>query len=177
MPVLHATLASALVYFCLFAFSSSVYSSSKKSNSPLSPDNKIIVGEAEYIKIQPGNVLTKARIDTGAKDTSLGAYDIQEFERDGEKWVTFYLPNETGNPIKIRKKIIGTTLIKQQNNPPLRRYEVQMTVILGNQSHTIKVNLADRQHYTFPALVGRNFLTGHFIVDPSRKYSQGLPKK
>jgi len=33
-----------------------------------------------------------------------------------------------------------------------------------------EVTLVDRSGLTYPTLVGRNFLQGHFIVDPSVSY-------
>ncbi len=140
-------------------------------------DNKAFVGEAEYIKVLPGQLTFKARIDTGAKDTSIGAYDIKEFERDGRRWVKFFLKDEDGNPHEFNQKIVGQTLIKQHSGEPIRRLEVQMTIVLGNHSQTITVNLANREQYQYPVLIGRNYLTGNFIIDPSKKYFQGLPKK
>jgi len=44
---------------------------------------KTIIGEVEQIRVIPGDVVLKARIDTGATTTSLNAMDVQHFERDG----------------------------------------------------------------------------------------------
>ena len=33
----------------------------------------------------------KVKVDTGARSSSLHAFDLQKFERDGEKWVRFQI--------------------------------------------------------------------------------------
>ena len=61
------------------------------------PGAKIIIGAVEKVRLLPPNVVLKARIDTGAKTTSIDAQNIIPFERDGKEWVRFdwYLGEKT----------------------------------------------------------------------------------
>lgn len=48
---------------------------------------KQVVGWVEYATIYPGNFKIKAKLDTGARNSSLNAVNIVEFERGGEAFV------------------------------------------------------------------------------------------
>lgn len=139
------------------------------------PDTKIIIGEVENIRLIPPNVVLKARIDTGAKTTSIDARNITPFERDGKQWVRFIcVAGEKEHTLE--RKVIKTVLIKRHGKEAQNRYVINMRIILGNVSRLIHVNLNDRKSYTYPVLIGRNFLRDYFIVDVAKKH-QLKPKK
>jgi hypothetical protein len=66
--------------------------------------DKQVVGWLEEVKIYPGNLILKAKLDTGAKNCSLNAQNIVEFERDGEKWVRFEIVRHSGDYVTWRAK-------------------------------------------------------------------------
>ncbi|CAA0084056.1 Uncharacterised protein [BD1-7 clade bacterium] len=141
------------------------------------PKRMDVVGENEYVRIIPGDVVMKARIDTGATSTSMTAIDLQEFERDGKTWLRFYVPDGDGNRVEITRPLLGRVSIKRHGAQSVKRPVVMMTLILGNQEQTLKVNLTDRSKYEYPLLIGRNFLQGMLMVDVSKKYHQGIPAR
>lgn len=132
-------------------------------------DTKHIIGAVENVRLVPPNIVLKARIDTGAKTTSIDARNITPFERDGKEWVRFdwYIGEMTYN---IERKVVKSILIKRHGDDSQRRYVVNMRIILGNVSQLINVNLNDRTEYKYPVLIGRNFLRDYFIVDVSKKF-------
>lgn len=133
------------------------------------PNSKHIIGAIENVRLVPPNVVLKARIDTGAKTTSIDAQNIVPFERDGKEWVRFnWIIGE--KEYTIERKIIKTILIKRHGDDSQRRYVVKMRIILGKVSQLISVNLNDREEYKYPVLIGRNFLRDYFIVDVSKKH-------
>lgn len=133
------------------------------------PGAKIIIGAVEKVRLLPPSVVLKARIDTGAKTTSIDAQNIIPFERDGKEWVRFdwYLGEKT---YTIERKVVKSILIKRHGDESQRRYVVKMRIVLGNVSQLISVNLNDRESYQYPVLIGRNFLRDYFIVDVAKKY-------
>lgn len=141
-------------------------------------DAKRIIGAIENIRLVPPNVVLQARIDTGAKTTSIDARNITPFERDGKQWVRFVcIDGEKKHTIE--KKVIKTVQIKRHGEESQDRYVVKMRIILGKVSQLISVNLNDRDAYQYPILIGRNFLRDFFIVDVGKKFQfkpMKLPK-
>ncbi len=132
-----------------------------------------IVGEVEWVMVEPAALQLEARIDTGAETTSIHAEDIQLVEKDGKRYVRFNLLNEEGVKIQQELRLRRRVLIKQQVGEPERRYVVRMWVTLAGTRSRIDVNLSDREDFEYPLLVGRNFLVDSVIVDVSRRYTQG----
>ena len=141
-------------------------------------DSKKIIGALEYIRLVPPNMILKARIDTGAKMTSIDARNITPFERDGKQWVRFVcMDGEKEHTIE--RKLLKTMKIKRHGTEAQERYVVKMRIVLGDVSQLISVNLNNRDTYQYPVLIGRNFLRDSFIVDVAKKYQfkpMSLPK-
>jgi len=159
-------LLSLLATINLFAEESKMQKTNKK-NIHIA-ESKMIMGATEYIKIEPPGVTLNARIDTGAKTTSLDARDITPFERDGKKWVKFSV-YDADKEYQVERPVFDTVLIKRHGGESQRRYMVKMRVTADEVSQLIPVSLTDRSAYEFPILIGRNFLKDYFIVDVSQK--------
>jgi len=130
-------------------------------------ESKIIIGATEHIKIEPPELTLRARIDTGAKKTSIDARNITAFERDGKRWVKFSV-YDGEKEYKVERPVYDTVLIKMHGNESQRRYMVKIRVSIDEVSQLIPVTLADRSSYDFPVLIGRNFLKDYFLVDVSK---------
>lgn len=142
------------------------------------PDSKQIIGALEYVRLVPPDVVLKARIDTGAKTTSIDARDITPFERDGKQWVRFVCVSGE-KEYTIERRVLEIVQIKRHGAESQDRYVIQMRIILGNVSQLISVTLNDRENYLYPVLIGRNFLRDFFVVDVAKKYQfkpMALPK-
>ncbi len=133
------------------------------------PDAKTIIGEVENIRLIPPNIVLKARIDTGAKTTSIDARNITPFERDGKQWVRFVCMDGKKEH-SLERKVIKVVQIKRHGKAAQDRYVINMRIILGTVSQLIHVNINDREAYTYPVLIGRNFLRDYFIVDVAKKH-------
>ena len=139
-----------------------------------SPDisGLVIIGEAEKVTIKSKDLRLKARIDTGAQTSSLGAVDQQPFERDGKKWLQFSVqdPN-SGKLVEFKRPVVRIAEIKRHGAKAQERYVVELKISLGNIEMEREFTLADRSRYTFPMLIGRNVLSGKYLVDVNRKFS------
>jgi hypothetical protein len=137
---------------------------------PLS-DGVATLGEVEWVTINPQGIRQKARIDTGAQTTSIGALNPQRFERDGERWVAFTIKDrDSGQETVIKRPIKRVAKIKRHNAESVERFVVELTLSMGSISEVTEVSLADREKFEFPVLIGRNFLEGEAVVDVSRKF-------
>lgn len=145
--------------------------SSHAQDAHTSDNNRVIVGEAEYVYISPPDVKLSARIDTGAKTSSLNAVDLVEFERDGKPYARFNIIDPiSGEKVEIERRIKKRIRIKEHEGESQRRPIVKMRVRLGNLDQRIEVSLTDRSEFEHQVLIGRNFLRDFAIVDVSKKY-------
>ena len=124
-----------------------------------------IIGEVEPVYFLPMKKAVLSRIDTGAETSSIDAQNIQLFEREGVKWVSFDVDNKrTGEKHHFEKRLYRHLTIKRQNESE-DRYVVLMTIRMGNEKITAQFSLADRSKFNYQGLIGRNVLQGRAIVD------------
>ncbi len=130
-------------------------------------------GEVEYVDILPQGLRLKARIDSGAETTSLGVKDIVEYESDGKTWVRFTVLDQDADEITIFKKaLVRKISIKRHGADNVSRHVVEMRLGIGKIAAVVEVTLADREKFTYPVLIGRNFIGGRALIDVGEKYMQ-----
>ena len=151
----HGSLIKLIALFILatfyFASIPTVHSSGKE---------KQVVGWVEVVTLLPENLQVKAKLDTGARNSSLNATNIVEFKRQGETFVRFELTNWKGRVETKEAQVIRVAKIKQHND-----------LCLGNIFKQVEVNLVNRSNFNYPMLIGRSFLKGDFVIDPARTYT------
>ena len=130
-----------------------------------------IIGEVEPIYFLPMKSPFAARIDTGATTSSLDCQEVEYFERDGEKWVAFKLKNrKTGEEHVFEKKVERSFKVKRAGKDESRK-AIKMDVKMGGEVFSAVFSIADRSNFDYQGLVGRNILTGRFLVDTSTSYT------
>jgi hypothetical protein len=128
--------------------------------------NLPVIGEVEYVTVNPSNIKFEARIDTGAKSSSLHVEDVQLIEREGKPYARFSLFNKkTNKMLTLERPLIRKVLIKQTSGEVERRLVVKLWLTLGKSKDEVDVTLSDRTGFEFPLLIGRNLLTDRAIVD------------
>jgi hypothetical protein len=132
-----------------------------------------VIGWVENVRIYPGGSVLKARIDTGAKTSSLDINSIEVSIRNAEDWVHFTVSGLNGEAIHFDKKVHRVVTIKshlEEDNHG--RVVVLMGICLGNAYRETEVNLIDRSGLNYPMLIGRRYLAdNNFIVDSALAYS------
>ena len=122
----------------------------------------VIIGEAALISVGEANLSYQTRIDTGARVTSLHAYDVtvqdgvEDAKQNVGKQVTFTTSNgeSTAN---VTTTIVDVATVRNSQGTE-DRYEVELTVQWQAVAKKVRVNLRDRGHMTYPLLIGRNWL-------------------
>ena len=132
---------------------------------------KGLVGRAEKIRIYPGNIKLKARIDTGAETSSLHVTSTYLFFKNEEQWIHFTTTTIKGKTVHFEKKIQRIATIKRHYDEDQSRIVVLLGICLGNTYREEEVNLFDREGFIYPVLIGRNFLSNYYIVDSSQVFS------
>jgi len=141
---------------------------------------KQIVGWIEKVRIYPGDLLIQAKLDTGAKTSSLNCDCMNFFERNGVEWVRFSLTNDDGAMVSLEREIYRNSRVKRHFGENQERPVVKLGLCLGNVYQEVEVNLVDRSGLNYQMLIGRTALQGHFAIDPAATYTtkprcQGVP--
>ncbi len=127
--------------------------------------NPHIIGAWDKISFPKDDIFdVPARVDTGAKTSSIWATNISE--KNGI--LTFYLFDKrskyySGKPIKSSS--YSMKRIKSTNGLSERRYVVKFSATINDRRIKASFTLANRQKQKYPILIGRNILRGKFIVD------------
>lgn len=138
----------------------------------------MIIGWREYIAL-PDLGLTRlhAKIDTGARTSSLHAMQIKPFRRDDADWVRFHIPHHSG--LKARDceaPLIDERAVKNTSGKPESRLVISTMLVIGRRRWHIDVTLADRGGMTMPIILGRTAIRRHgILVDPGRSNLAGPP--
>lgn len=140
-----------------------------------------IIGWREWVKLPDlGAKRIKAKVDTGARSSSLHAFDIEEFERDNEAWVRFQIhPRQRRDDLVIEAtaKIHDRRSVRSSSGKASVRYVILTTVVLYDQPIEIDLTLANRDKMGFRMLLGREAFRRRFLVDAGGSYYGWKPKR
>ncbi|MDR1125953.1 MAG: ATP-dependent zinc protease [Deltaproteobacteria bacterium] len=118
----------------------------------------------------------KAKLDTGALTSSLGADDIELFQKDGRDWVRFTpqikdarrLERPLARHSEIKRRVAETDEEYESDKRPV----VLLEICFAGKKYSMEVNLADRSRFNYPLLLGRASLVEFgALVDPAREYT------
>lgn len=138
---------------------------------------KALIGSQEWCSFENLNIPSiKARIDSGAKTSSIQSTNIKKFKKGKESWVSFDV-----NPIQdnlsivvhCESKIVDVRIVKSSSGITDKRLVIMEKVQIGNNSFEIELTLANRDGMDFRMLLGREAMKDRFIVDPSKHYLTG----
>lgn len=144
----------------------------RAAQRPATIGDKQVVGSIERVHLSPPGITLQARIDTGAESSSLDARDVTEFKRDGNTWVRFRIMdgnNEQSTEIE-RRVVRHVRILQSATTEAERRPVVRLRIAVGSHAQLAEFTLSDREHLSYPVLIGRNVLTDVMIVDVSRTH-------
>ena len=133
--------------------------------------NKKIIGKKELISILDLDLYDiDAKIDTGADSNALHCDDI---EIDDEGFVHFTLldevhPSYHGKKMKI--PLYKVKKVRSSNGELQHRPSIKVAVEFFGKKYQTVISLTSRADMKYPMLIGRKFLSGHFLVDVSKEY-------
>jgi hypothetical protein len=137
----------------------------------------MIIGWREWVSLPdfriPG---IKIKADTGAATSAIHAFDIDPFERDGERFVRFNIhPLQGRHDISVpcKAKLIDKRQVKSSSGQSQNRYVVRTTLVIAGQQWAIDLTLTNRDQMKFRMLLGRSAMRERIIVDPHLSYQAG----
>jgi len=138
---------------------------------------KIIVGSEEWCAFpQLGIPAIAARIDSGARTSSIHAFNIQPFTRKGNAWVSFEVhpvQDNRGLLVRCEAPVHDRRNVKSSSGVAEKRYVIQTVMRLWDHEFTVQLTLANRDSMGFRMLLGREAMVGRILVDPELSFCLG----
>jgi hypothetical protein len=144
------------------------------------PDRPAL-GWREWITLPDWHVdYLKAKVDTGARTSSLHAFDLTWFERDESPWVRFEVhpwQRSTEGASPVEAPVVATREIRSSSGDIDRRPVVHTSLTVGGANFQAEITLTRRDEMGFRMLIGREAIRNRFVVDPGVSYLGGRPPK
>lgn len=118
----------------------------------------------------------KAKIDTGARTSTLHAFEIEAFEAHGKKSVRFKIhPVQRDNDTVIEcvADVIDQRLVSDSGGHREKRWVIRTDIVIGPHTWPAEMTLTGRDDMLFRMLLGRTAMKNRARVDPSRSYLVG----
>jgi hypothetical protein len=140
--------------------------------------NPKVVGWVENVMIEDVDITLKAKLDTGAKTSSIDA-EVIDIRKEGKRIrgkytgevVVFSVKDTADKSNTFERKIVRYVRIKKKNGGYLRRPVIEMAFCIAGRLVKEEVNLANRENFIYPVLVGRNMMQhADLAVDPARTF-------
>lgn len=140
-----------------------------------------VAGWREWVALSDLDVpWVKAKLDTGARSSSIHAFDIEEFERDGMPWVSFAVHPWQRSEVDIVRSelpVVDRRAIRSSTGHEEERLVVRTRITVVGHDLDAELTLANRDEMGFRMLVGREAMRGVLLVDPGRSYLGGRPMR
>lgn len=133
-----------------------------------------VIGSEEWCVFETlGIPAIKARVDSGAKTSSLQATNIKIVMKHGEEWVQFEVfPLQESRSIALRceSRLIDRRTVKSSSGISEERLVIKAPVRMGEDVFEIALTLANRDTMEYRMLLGREAISGRYLVDPSSSF-------
>ncbi len=153
----------------------SVNSASHDGASDSTPP-PISLGWEEWVSLpELGLPAIKAKIDTGARTSSLHAIAIEPFGSEANPQVRFIMqpnPNDLSVQVTCSAKVVGKRSVTSSNGETEMRFVINTPLKIGTHIETVNVTLTNRETMSYRMLIGRSSITANMNVVPSESFIQ-----
>ena len=143
---------------------------------------KKIIGWKEWFNLGCiGLPAIKAKIDTGAKTSSLHAFNIESFYIEDVEYVKFNIHPLQKNKKLVRScvaRVIEQRMVSDSGGKKEKRFVIKSDLRIGDKKIRIELTLANRDTMAFRMLLGREAVKQlKMLVDTSKSFVQGKAKR
>jgi hypothetical protein len=136
-----------------------------------------LIGWREWVALpQLGVAAIKAKVDTGARSSSLHAWDIEIVPGSAPTRLRFVLhPFEDDESLTVRADalLVDVRDVRSSNGEVERRPVVRTSAALAGRRFRIDLTLTRRDEMGFRMLLGRSAIRRRFVIDPCRSFVGG----
>jgi len=139
--------------------------------------DKIIIGKEEWCAFPDlGLPAIKARVDSGAKTSSLHAFNIRTIVEGDKKYALFDIhPVQDDRKVtqSCKAEIVDRRQVKSSSGEKEKRHVIKTSVTVGKETWEIEVTLTNRDSMGYRMLLGREAMCEHILIDPNVSFSLG----
>ena len=140
-----------------------------------------VIGWREWVGLPDfGIEQIKVKVDTGARSSSLHAFDLREFERDGSRWVRFQVhpvQRKSDTTVEVEAEVLEYRFVRSSSGRVSRRPVIVTSVHMMGITWPVELTLASRDEMGFRMLLGREAFRRRFLVDAGRSFCGGKPRR
>lgn len=140
-----------------------------------------ILGWREWVGLpELGVDAIKVKLDTGARTSSLHAFDIERFDRDGTPMARFEIhPRQRSgaDAIQVEVEVVDERLVRDSGGRQELRPVIETEIQVGDETWPIELTLTRRDEMGFRMLLGRQALRKRAVVDPGSSFRAGRQPK
>ncbi|MCW4386646.1 RimK/LysX family protein [Salinibacterium sp. SYSU T00001] len=141
------------------------------------PHSSTTVGWREWVSLPDHGVpWIKAKLDTGARTSSIHAFDIEVVEAEQGERVRFWVhpwQESARDAVQIECPVHDRRSVRSSSGHAATRIVVHLDVSIHGRVVTAEFTLANRDSMGFRMLIGREALRKGFVVDSARSFVGG----
>lgn len=118
----------------------------------------------------------KAKVDTGAKTSALHTFGIEPYEKDGVRYVRFFVhPLQRNESVvcECTAPVVDEREVTDSGGHREMRYVIETLVEIGGEIRRIEMSLTNRDTMRFRMLLGRMAMIGNVMVCPEKSFING----
>lgn len=140
-------------------------------------DERTVLGWREWVSLPDFGVRTiKAKLDTGARTSSLHAFKLKRYTRDGVTMARFEVhpvQRSDAASVEVEAEVVDEREVRNSGGQIETRPVIVTTLQIGDARWEVEMTLTRRDEMGFRLLLGRQALRGRVLVDPQRSYQVG----
>lgn len=141
----------------------------------------IIAGWREWVGLPGAGVpWIKAKLDTGARTSSVHAYDVEVLGEGAEERVRFRIrpwQQSSADAVLVECPVHDRRTVRSSSGHAEERIVVLMEVAIMGRVVVAEMTLSNRDAMGFRMLIGRQTLRHGFVVDSRRSFLGGRAPK
>ena len=138
-----------------------------------------VIGWREWVGLPDFGIRSiKVKVDTGARSSSLHAFGLHEFERNGTTWVRFEVhpvQRKRDRAVAVEAEVLEFRSVRSSSGKAAMRPVIVTNVRLLGTTWPVELTLASRDEMGFRMLLGREAFRRRFLVDAGNSYYGGKP--
>lgn len=136
------------------------------------------IGWREWVALPAlGVEAIKAKVDTGARSSTLHAWSVEVVDRPhAGPAVRFLLhPHQRDVSLTVAAEapLVGWRDVRSSNGTLERRPVIRTPVVIAGRRVSMELTLTRRDEMGFRMLIGRTALRRRFVIDPAQSFAGG----